>query len=107
MNYNGGNMGDLDFRYEKYHLRRIRETLKRRNLLMNPENDGWQIHGPHEDMNYQVYEGRAYTRKEDVNSYNQGFDVVIFPKAVYEINSSWHHVSPEDRIPVGWKLPEC
>mgnify|MGYP005637965789 CR=1 FL=1 len=54
MNNEGGNMGDLDFSYEKYHLRRIREALKRRNLFMNP-NNGWGIHGPHEGMNYQVY----------------------------------------------------
>ena len=105
MNNEGGNMGDLDFSYEKYHLRRIREALKRRNLFMNP-NNGWGIHGPHEGMNYQVYVGFAYTKLEDIDNTSKGFEVAIRPNAVYQVESSWHYCNPQDRIPVGWRLPE-
>ena len=53
-------MGILDFKWDKYHLRRITSALKRRGLAPEVDGDAWEIHGPHPGFNYQMYEGWAY-----------------------------------------------
>ena len=52
-------MGFLDFEYSKEDLKFILSALRRRNLFMDEEDD-WEIHGPHHDMDYQVYIGRVF-----------------------------------------------
>jgi len=78
------------------------------------EADEWEIHGPHPDMNYVVYVGRAYEsldvgiecscRKSIATcvKHKEGFYVAVYPKAVYAIDESadWWRQKPEDRIPV-------
>jgi len=69
--------------------------LGRRGL--KPDLDsGWEVYGPHRDMNYQMYVGYAY---DETGEY---FCVAIYPRAVYEIDdpSDWWKVKPEDRIPI-------
>jgi len=68
------------------------DSLRKR-FLKN--NDEWEIHGPHQDMNYQVYIGPAYRKKEC-------FLVAIYPKAVYEIDNydDWWKADPEKRITI-------
>lgn len=88
-------MGFLNFRKEKVHLKRIQAALKRRGLTMKQADD-WEVHGPHHDMNYQVFIGPAYRRgKWDCIA-------VVYPWAVYGVSqhSEWSQVSPADRIPV-------
>jgi hypothetical protein len=94
-------MGYLDFSYEKHHLKKIKQALKRRDLFFDPEDD-WEVHGPHQDMNYQVYVGRAYeTFEPDAKyEYDKGFNIAIFPRAVYAFAFSWQNCNPTDRIPV-------
>lgn len=108
-------MGYLNFKDGgEQHLSVIRRALRRRGLQMD-EADDWEIHGPHQDMNYVVYIGKAYesldrTLKcscdESFDScvkHEEGFEVVIYPRAVYVISSRWWNVKPEDRIPVNKK----
>ena len=54
-------MGFLNFKEEKYNLQRIKSALRRRWLTMDPADD-WEIHGPHQDMNYQIFIGPAYLK---------------------------------------------
>ncbi|MGV7224637.1 MAG: hypothetical protein ACQ9MH_24365 [Nitrospinales bacterium] len=52
-------MGFLDFEYSKEDLKFILSALRRKNLFMDEEDD-WEVHGPHDDMDYQVYIGRVF-----------------------------------------------
>jgi hypothetical protein len=90
---------------ERHHYNKIRQTLKKRGLRMNIEDD-WEIHGPHPDMNYVVYVGYAYYDKwqppQFVPKENrlEGVWVAIYPRAVYEIEeeSKWNETGPEQKI---------
>jgi hypothetical protein len=87
-------MGLLDLKHEKETLDFVFGMLARRGLYLK-NNDEWEIHGPHQDMNYQVYIGPAYRKKEC-------FLVAIYPKAVYEIDNydDWWKADPEKRITI-------
>lgn len=108
-------MGILDFEDQKEHLTYIQKVLSRRGLTPDLSEE-WEIHGPHQGMNYQVYVGYALRKdkkekcrfpdcslpwtacKRHVN-----FDcVAIYPKAVYRIQepSDWAKATAEDRIPI-------
>ena len=50
-------MGYLDFDEDKDILKRIKSTMKRRGLFVDAQ-DEWEVHGPHQDMNYQVFIGK-------------------------------------------------
>jgi len=103
-------MGTLNFEIDKRILNHIKSALKRRGLLMDPENE-WEIHGPHEDMNYQVCIGIAYERldykipctceQNNCLRHRDGFYVVIYPRAVYCIEDpdDWWKPKEEDKIP--------
>jgi hypothetical protein len=89
-------MGCLDFSDErdKYHLAIIRRRLGRRSL--KPHLDTvWEIHGPHEGMNFQVYMGWAGPIKGTGD-----VCVAIYPWATYEIQDTnqWNMVGAENRI---------
>ena len=92
-------MGSLDFDDEnsKPHLRRIQQALKQRGLVMNPD-DYWEIHGPHEEMNYQTYVGNAY--EPDNRSPDDGFLVVIYPREVYQIDAEDQWSRPDEANPL-------
>jgi hypothetical protein len=53
----GLKMGYVDLDDEPEHGKYVRRQLKRRGLV--PSGDTWEIHGPHQNMNYQVYVGEA------------------------------------------------
>lgn len=94
-------MGDLDFKskQEKEHLKRITSALKRRGLIPELDGDAWQVHGPHQDMNYQWYEGWAYYKDDPEDSVY----VNIYPKRVYAIDPSgspYGQYTVENEIPV-------
>jgi hypothetical protein len=108
-------LGYLDFDHEKRHLSIIRRALFRRGLA--PDLDElWEIHGPHQEMSYQVYVGYAIPKNEKQTcSFNScklpwvkckehpNFCcVAIYPRAVYEIEkpSDWYKNNPENRIAV-------
>lgn len=107
-------MGTLDFSTDTEILNSIKQRLRRRGL--KPDLDGeWEVHGPHQDMDYQVYIGFAefIPDKDDVcicpkgspltNCPIHGFVcVAIYPWAVYEIEEpeKWWDVGPEDQIPI-------
>lgn len=91
-------MGFLDLPNEPHHLDNIQRALKARNLRMDPSDD-WEIHGPHSaDFNFQVYTGFAYDGEEE----DSGMWVVIYPRAVYEIDDAedWYKRDPERRISI-------
>jgi len=108
-------MGYLDFDDEKENLIIIRSALHRRNLFMD-EDDQWEVHGPHPDMDYQVFTGRAYeqppavytictcktTGFDSCKKHQNGIYVAIYPKAVYVIQApeDWLKVNQEDRITI-------
>ncbi len=84
---------------EKRHFTSIKRRLRRRGLHPILDTDGrgeteWEVHGPHEGMNYQVYIGPVF--ENDENDY---FYVVMYPRFVYE-GDDWHQVEPEEKIPV-------
>jgi len=86
-------MGIINLDEDKEIVRYIRRSLARRGLKPDFEED-WEVHGPHRDMNYQVYIGYAG------NDHWYGC-VAIYPRAVYEIDrpSDWWRAYPENRIP--------
>ena len=93
-------MGFLNL-VEKEHWTSITRRLRVRGLepCLDAGENGvtdWQIHGPHQDMNFVVYEGPVWNEdKSDVDY------VVVYPRAVYWLDSEshWSRVGPEDRIP--------
>ena len=106
-------MACLEFDYQKEILNRIKTALTRRGLIMDLE-DEWEIHGPHQDMDYQVLVGPVYEKLGHTIPCNctQGYRkcqkhrdrlyVVIYPRVAYYINdpADWWNVKVEDRIPV-------
>lgn len=106
-------MGYLDLKNEKEHLNCIRRILSRRGLSPDLKNE-WEIHGPHQDFNYQVYVGYALPRnKKDkckvcdlpwmkCKAHVNFYCVAIYPRAVYEIEdpTKWASPTEEDRISV-------
>lgn len=91
----------------------LTRRLKRRGL--KPSNEEWEVHGPHKDMNYEVFIGACDFIPEEgakcicppgsakANCPIHGFVLVaVYPRAVYEIEdeSLWWDVYPEDKIPV-------
>jgi hypothetical protein len=107
-------MAYLEFDQQKEILNRIKSALKRRSLVMDPE-DEWEEHGPHPpEMRYRVFIGRAYEKLDpriqcncthgvhNCQKHHDGFYVVIYPRAVYCINHSddWWKPDTEDNIPV-------
>ena len=82
-----------------HYLKRIKSALARRGLVPDLEDSEWEIHGPHQDMNYHVLIGWAQDKK------CEWYCVAIYPNAVYEIDDpdDWWKVSNENRIPVGSK----
>lgn len=105
----------VDDEREKHHFQRIRRLLRRRNLKPDLE-DTWEVHGPHPNMNFQVYVGSAYRDPEPdaqcvckgsgrllrCAAHREEMYVVIYPWATFRIDdeSSWHDPDPEERIPV-------
>jgi hypothetical protein len=71
------------------HYKYIEKRLTSRGLEINKK-WAWEIHGPHQDMNYVVYVGLV----------KDGRMVVIYPKKVYEIDdeSKWWDCDPEKII---------
>ncbi len=99
---------------DKGHAKNIEKALKPRGLKFY-KNEDWEIHGPHEGMNYQVYVGGVYreadpkakcvcsskkTRLIYCDAHKQESYVVIRPNAVYQIEdpSDWWKPKAEDRI---------
>ena len=87
-------MGTLNLEDEKDISDFIIGMLDRRGLYLK-KNDEWEVHGPHPDMNYQVYIGPAYRKKP-----KECFLVAVYPKAVYGIEdySDWWKTDPKYRI---------
>lgn len=108
-------MGILDFENQPKHLVCIRRILARRGLAPDLT-EKWEIHGTHENMNYQVYVGYAHPKDENQLCRAHGCSlswnkckkhanvdcVVIYPWATYRIDepSDWHKALAEDRIKV-------
>lgn len=110
-------MGILNLKSEKHHRDRIKKALRRRGLELDTQEE-WEIHGPHQDMNYQVYVGGAYInptsgakcicpdekmRYVNCKAHRREFWVAIYPKAVYKIEepSNWgQDAIPENRITI-------
>jgi len=106
-------VGTLNFSKEKEHLAIIRKRLAVRGLKPDLKSE-WEIHGPHQDMNYQVYVGYAMPSddKEECRYcslpwkqckvHPNYYCVVIYPRGVFEIfdPSKWYKPEPENRIGV-------
>ncbi len=79
-------MGILNWKTEEYHREKITKALKVRGLI--PDSTTWEVHGPHEGMNYQVYVGYA----TDKDNPNDTYCLVFWPgRGVWEIDdpSDW------------------
>ena len=78
---------------DREHWKRIKGALKRRGLVPIDE---WEIHGPHQDMNYVMYVGYAEAESRPGAS----LCVAIYPWASYEVDdpSKWWNTSSENRI---------
>lgn len=83
-------MGEVDEEQRK----KIRKVLARRRLKPDFTFE-WEVHGPHKEMNYEVYVGLAYTEDK-----NRWVYVAIYPWAVYEIDDigDWYLRNPKKRI---------
>lgn len=91
-------MGRIDLKEEPELRRTIKKRLLQRGLILDPEGlEYWEVHGPHESMNYQVFIGLVYDRQEgpDKSSY-----VAVYPKAVYWIDDpcDWWKVGPDQKV---------
>ncbi|MBA7500360.1 MAG: hypothetical protein GH144_01250 [Clostridia bacterium] len=106
-------MGVINFHEEKEISRRVKSSLRRRGLKVDLETEEWEIHGPHPQMNYQVYVGyvdfipapdaKCTCPPGSQRTYcpvHGGCCVAVYPRAVYEIEeiSKWWDTKPEDRI---------
>lgn len=93
-------MSILDLNQEREHLERIKSALKRRGMSPEIKELEWEVHGPHPDMNYQIYIGYGNYILEEGGKW-----LVIYPRAVYELPDqdpdNWWKVSLEDKI---WTL---
>jgi hypothetical protein len=89
-------MGFLNLEREPEHMHEIQKALEKRGLRFDVEDD-WEIHGPHPNMDYQVYVGTAY---KDTPNGSEEMYVAIYPHAVYQIDDSdeWQTPSSEQRI---------
>lgn len=107
-------MGYLDFTHDKEHLGRIKRALARRGMEIDADSE-WEIHGPHQGMNYQVCVGYAYVeanpkaacicsskdlQKMECEAHRRYYCVAIYPRAVYEVGdkSEWWNARPENKI---------
>ena len=104
-------MGILNFRQEKEHLEYIKRKLNSRGLKIDTTDD-WEVHGPHENMNYQVFIGYGYqnavpgakcdckkgAQRTDCEAHKQYYCVAIYPRRVYQIDtpSDWHKTDSEN-----------
>ena len=109
-------MGFLNLNHEKERHKRIRKALARRGMKVDTDSD-WEVHGPHPEMNYEIYVGHAYKEADPkarcicsnksvqlkaCEAHKRDCCVAIYPKAVYEIEDEsvcWD-VRPENRISV-------
>ena len=106
-------MGTLDLNQDREHFKTIKERLRRRGLEPCLDEE-WEIHGPHPDMNYQIYIGYAapINRKqrccfpgcglsiEECGKHTNSYCVAIYPRAVYEIEDPerWYDTKVENRL---------
>jgi hypothetical protein len=86
-------MRRLDAASEEFE--RVERALKVRQLKP-VKRAAWEIHGPHGlDMPFEVYVGDV------VDAAGNGpLTVVVHPRAVYEMRTTWWNTRPADRIPV-------
>jgi len=106
-------MGTINFDHDKEIAGRINRSLRRRGLKVDLETEEWIVHGPHKNMNYQVYVGYAVNIPEPGEKcscpagtqrvgcpVHGGCCVVVYPRAVYEVEepSKWWDTQPENRI---------
>jgi hypothetical protein len=92
-------MGFLDFddredRRAMRHEARIKSALAGRGLIPDFDDCEWEIHGPHQDMDYQVLIGWAHDGADNWAC------VAIYPRAVYKIDDPGDWWKCEERIPV-------
>ncbi len=87
------NLSDPD---NKDKLEFITGMLKRRGLYLDKK-DSWEVHGPQQDMKYQVYIGPAYKKKT-----REWLLIAIHPRSVYWIENypDWRNCKPENRITI-------
>ena len=63
------------------------------------EDEEWELHGPHEHMNYRVLVGFAFDPEHEARP---AMCVVLYPWGVYQIEDEahWHNTDAAQRIPV-------
>lgn len=112
-------MGTLDLENDKHYRKVIDDALGKRGLILDDSED-WEVHGPHQEMNYQVYIGWAYRDADpkvtcncpgraqltSCGAHKQFYCVAIYPEEVYEIDDydRWYDVSQEDEILIDEKI---
>jgi hypothetical protein len=86
-------MGFVDFKSEPEHLEYLRKRLASYGLKPD-KNWEWEIHGPHQDMDYQVYIGYA----KDARGIEHC--VAVYPRSIYEVDdpSDWYKGFSENRL---------
>jgi hypothetical protein len=94
-------MGKLNFAEEPQHLRKIAAALRRRGLVPDLQEE-WEVHGPHEGMNFQVYVGYAVWKGYTDDTCLVAVSLHGPGRGVYELDSSsdWYKSDPERKIPV-------
>lgn len=86
-------MGFIDLEMEKAYLKRVKSASSKRGLMPDLSQE-WEIHGPHQNMNYQVLVGWAYDDNCNLHL------IAVYPRAIYEIDdySKWWDVGSQNRI---------
>ena len=89
-------MGFIDLEDEdngKRYLQKLEAALGRRGLKPDTSQE-WEIHGPHQNMNYQVLIGWAFDDKDNWQL------VAVYPRAVYAIDEAdkWYQMDSKNRI---------
>ena len=95
-------MASINLKEKEYNSirKRIENRLKRRGFKMI-DLENWEVHGPHEGMNYKVWIGGAQTiDKKPYIDNRQEFYIAVYPRQIFIIDdtSDWWKTSPENLI---------
>lgn len=100
-------MGFIDFTKksdlntnERWALESITRRLKTSGLKMI-DLENWEVHGPHENMNYKVWVGEVQTLdKKPIIGNSYQFYIAVYPRQIFMIDdpSDWWKTSPENLI---------
>jgi hypothetical protein len=93
-------MGIVDLYNDKYSLEFIEQKLNKVGMTID-DSEEWEVHGPHEDMNYQVYVGPAnFDKVIWGNTKFDGLYVAVCDKGVFDVEdmNNWNLRTEDNKV---------